>query len=154
MKVVLQTVNEASVHVAGKMVSKIGKGYLLLVGFTDGDNETACDLMVDKILKLRCFADENRQINLDIFTVNGEIMSVSQFTLYANTAKGRRPSFVDAMYPMEAQRLYEYFNQKLETGLGRSVSTGIFGADMKVHSINDGPFTLLLDSKELWPKEY
>lgn len=151
MKIVLTTVNEASVSIKGKMISHINKGLLLLVGFCDGDSKQTVDLFVDKILKLRVFADDNRQINLSISDVNGDIMSVSQFTLYANTTKGRRPSFVDALNPHDAQILYEYFNSKLEV-LYKTPSTGIFGADMEVCSKNDGPFTLILDSNELWPK--
>ncbi len=150
MKVVLQTVKEAHVDILGKTVGKISNGYLLLVGFTDGDNEEMVDRMVDKILKLRVFADENRKINLSLFDVKGNILSISQFTLYANTKEGRRPSFVEAMRPHEAELLYEYFNRQLESQSGLPIQTGVFGADMDVHSINDGPFTLVLDSKELF----
>ena len=150
MKVVLQTVKEAHVDILGKTVGKISNGYLLLVGFTDGDNEETGNRMVDKILKLRVFADENRKINLSLFDVKGNILSISQFTLYANTKEGRRPSFVDAMRPHEAELLYEYFNKQLEAQSGLPIQTGVFRADMDVHSINDGPFTLVLDSKELF----
>lgn len=150
MRVLLQTVTQAKVDILGKTVGKIGKGYLLLIGFTDSDNKDIVDRMVDKILKLRVFADENRQINLSIYDVNGDILSVSQFTLYANTKGGRRPSFVDAMRPHEAEELYDYFNKEMENQFGRSISTGIFGADMLVTSTNDGPFTIMLDSKELF----
>ena len=150
MKVVLQTVKEAHVEILGRTVGKISNGYLLLVGFTDGDNEETVNRMVDKILKLRVFADENRKINLSLFDVKGNILSISQFTLYANTKEGRRPSFVDAMRPHEAELLYEYFNKQLENQSGLPIQTGVFGADMDVHSINDGPFTLVLDSKELF----
>lgn len=151
MKVVLQTVNSASVMVLDKQIGAISRGYLLLVGFGGGDNKETADLMVDKILSLRAFADENRQINLSIKDVNGEILSISQFTLYANTTKGRRPSFIDALNPNDAESLYQYFNNELKQKYGH-VSTGLFGADMEVISSNDGPFTLILDSKELWPK--
>lgn len=150
MRVVLQTVNQAQVDILGKTVGKISKGYLLLVGFTNGDDQETVKRMVDKILKLRVFADENRQINLSIFDVNGDILSVSQFTLYANTRGGRRPSFVDAMRPHEAEELYDFFNQELEHQFGKGISTGVFGADMSVKSDNDGPFTIMLDSKELF----
>ncbi len=149
MRVVLQTVKEAEVRIAGKVVGKISEGYLLLVGFTDGDDKDTVDKMVDKILSLRVFPDEHGQINISLQDVNGEILSVSQFTLYANTKKGRRPSFVDALRPNEAIILYDYFNDLLEQKHGK-VSTGVFGADMEVDSINNGPFTLLLDSKELF----
>ena len=150
MKVVLQTVNSAKVDILGKTVGQIGKGFLLLVGFTNGDDKEIVDRMVDKILKLRVFADEHRQINLSIYDVNGDILSVSQFTLYANTKGGRRPSFVDAMRPYEAEELYDYFNKELEQQFNKTISTGVFGADMIVSSDNDGPFTLILDSKELF----
>ena len=148
MRVVLTTVSEANVKINDKTVGQISRGYLLLVGFTDGDNKETVEKMVDKILSLRVFPDEHGQINISLQDVNGSILSVSQFTLYANTAKGRRPSFVDALRPGEAEPLYDYFNEQLEMKHGK-VSTGVFGADMKVTSINDGPFTLLLDSKEL-----
>ena len=150
MRVVLTTVLEAKVKINNKTVGQISRGYLLLVGFTDGDNKETVDKMIDKILSLRVFPDEHGQINISLQDVNGSILSVSQFTLYANATKGRRPSFVDALRPGEAEPLYDYFNQQLELK-HEKVSTGVFGADMKVESINDGPFTLLLDSKELFP---
>ncbi len=150
MRVVLTTVLEAKVTINEKVVGQISRGYLLLVGFTDGDNKETVEKMVDKILSLRVFPDEHGQINISLQDVNGSILSVSQFTLYANASKGRRPSFVDALRPGEAEPLYDYFNQQLEMK-HQKVSTGVFGADMKVESINDGPFTLLLDSKELFP---
>ena len=149
MRVVLTTVLEASVKIDNRLVAKISRGYLLLVGFTDGDDKEIVDKMVDKILSLRVFPDEHGQINISLQDVNGSILSVSQFTLYANAAKGRRPSFVDALRPGEAEPLYDYFNQQLELK-HEKVQTGVFGADMKVESINAGPFTLLLDSKELF----
>ena len=149
MRVVLTTVKEAKVDINGKTVGQIGRGYLLLTGFTDGDSKETVDKMIDKILSLRAFPDEHGNINISLQDVNGSILSVSQFTLYANTAKGRRPSFVDALRPGEAEPLYDYFNQQLELKHGK-VSTGVFGADMQVSSINDGPFTLLLDSKEMF----
>ena len=149
MRVVLTTVLEAKVEINKKVVGAISRGYLLLVGFTDGDNKETVDKMIDKILSLRVFPDEHGNINISLQDVNGSILSVSQFTLYANTAKGRRPSFVDALRPGEAEPLYDYFNQQLEQKHGK-VSTGVFGADMQVSSINDGPFTLLLDSNELF----
>ena len=150
MKVILQTVKEAHVDILGKTVGSISNGYLLLVGFTDGDDQEIVSKMVDKILKLRVFPDEHRQINLSLFDVNGQILSISQFTLYADTKKGRRPSFVDAMRPHEAEPLYDYFNKELERMSNQHIETGVFGADMDVHSINDGPFTLILDSKDLF----
>ena len=150
MKVVLQTVKEAHVDILGKTVGRISNGYLLLVGFTDGDDKEIVTKMADKILKLRVFADEKRQINLSLDVVNGGILSVSQFTLYADTTGGRRPSFVNALHPHEAEPLYEFFNKELARLSGKHIETGVFGADMNVHSVNDGPFTLVLDSKELF----
>ena len=149
MRVVLTTVLEAKVDIKGKTVGQISKGFLLLLGFTDGDTTVTVDKMVDKILGLRVFADENMAINLSLGDVNGDILSVSQFTLYADTRKGRRPSFIKALRPGEAEPLYDYFNSQLEAKY-RPISTGVFGADMKVYSINDGPFTLILDSEELF----
>ena len=149
MRVVLTTVLEAKVEINQKTVGAINRGYLLLVGFTDGDDKETVEKMVDKILSLRVFPDEHGQINISLQEINGSILSVSQFTLYANASKGRRPSFVDALRPGEAEPLYDYFNELLEQKHGK-VATGVFGADMKVSSINDGPFTLLLDSKELF----
>ena len=148
MRVLLQTVNNAKVEILKKTVGQIDRGYLLLVGFTDTDNKDIVDKMVDKVLALRVFADEHRQINLSIYDVNGDILSVSQFTLYADLAKGRRPSFVNAMKPDEAKALYGYFNEQIKAKYG-AVETGIFGADMKVSSVNDGPFTVIMDSKEI-----
>ena len=149
MRVILTTVDSASVTIKDKLVATIQKGYLLLVGFTDGDDKEIIDKMVDKILSLRVFPDDHGQINLSLQDVNGEILSVSQFTLYADTKKGRRPSFVKALRPGEAEPLYDYFNSQIEVKYGR-LSSGVFGADMKVSSVNDGPFTLILDSVELF----
>ena len=150
MRVVLTTVNHASVTINEKVVGSINRGFLLLVGFTAGDDEAIVEKMVDKILALRVFPDEHGQINISLNDVNGEILSVSQFTLYGDVRKGRRPSFTDALRPFEAEKLYDCFNLLIEQKHGR-VSTGVFGADMKVNSENDGPFTLVLDSKELFP---
>ena len=150
MRVVLTTVNHARVTIQGKVISSISRGFLLLVGFTLGDNEEIVEKMVDKILSLRVFPDEHGQINISLDDVDGRILSVSQFTLYGDVKKGRRPSFVDALRPFEAEKLYDYFNLLIEQKRGM-VATGVFGADMKVESENDGPFTLILDSKELFP---
>ena len=149
MRVVLQNVLSSSVSIDGKIISSINKGFLLLVGFTHTDNELIVDKMVNKIVGLRVFMDEFGKTNLSLKDVGGEILSVSQFTLYGNVKEGKRPSFVNAMRPEIATKLYDYFNLKLkETGL--NIQTGIFGADMKVNLINDGPFTLIIDSRELW----
>lgn len=150
MKVVLQTVKSAHVDILGKTVGSISNGYLLLTGFTMGDDKEIVTKMADKIVKLRVFADEKRQINLSLDAVNGGILSISQFTLYADTTGGRRPSFVNALHPHEAEPLYEFFNEELARFSGKHIETGVFGADMDVHSINDGPFTLVLDSKGLF----
>lgn len=150
MRVVLTTVNHADVKIDGKVVGAIKRGYLLLVGFTEGDDKAIVEKMVDKILALRVFPDDHGQINISLNDVNGDILSISQFTLYGDVRKGRRPSFTDALRPHDAEILYDYFNLLIEQKHG-SVSTGVFGADMKVTSENDGPFTLTLDSKELFP---
>lgn len=149
MRVVLTTVLNASVTIDNKVYSQIDRGFCLLVGFTHNDDQKLVDKMIDKILSLRVFADERGLTNLSIYDVKGQIMSVSQFTLYADTSGGRRPSFVNAMKPDQARELYAYFNQQLENKFG-PIATGVFGADMKVSSVNDGPFTVLLDSEELF----
>ena len=149
MRVVLTTVLNASVTIDNKVYSQIDRGFCLLVGFTHSDDQKLVDKMIDKILSLRVFMDERGLTNLSIYDVKGQIMSVSQFTLYADTSGGRRPSFVNAMKPDQARELYAYFNQQLENKFG-PIATGIFGADMKVSSVNDGPFTVLLDSEELF----
>ena len=149
MRIVLTTVKEANVTINNKEVGKIKRGFLLLVGFTFGDTEEIVLRMVDKILGLRVFPDEAGKINLSLSDVNGSILSVSQFTLYANAKGSRRPSFIDALSPIEAEKLYDYFNKLIEEKYGK-LATGVFGADMLVNSINDGPFTLILDSKELF----
>lgn len=149
MRVVLTTVKSASVTIDNKIVGQISKGFLLLVGFTHDDTKEIVDKMVEKLLPLRVFSDTNGNTNLSLMDVNGEILSVSQFTLYANTKKGRRPSFTDAMLPSDAEKLYDYFNSKIEENF-HHIEKGVFGADMLVKSINDGPFTLILDSKEMF----
>ena len=149
MRVVLTTVKSAKVEIDQKIVGQIERGYLLLVGFTNGDNKQTIEKMVDKILSLRVFPDNNGKTNLSLQDVDGQILSISQFTLYADVIKGRRPSFVEALRPEAASELYDYFNDYLSSLIGYPVPRGVFGADMKVFSINDGPFTLLLDSKEI-----
>ena len=148
MRIVLTTVLEAKVTIDNKVVGQIGRGYCLLVGFTHDDNQEIVNKMVDKMLSLRVFTDEKGLTNLSLYDVKGEILSVSQFTLYADLAKGRRPSFINAMKPDEAKALYAYFNEQVKAKYG-AVETGVFGADMKVSSVNDGPFTVILDSKEI-----
>lgn len=148
MKIVLQNCLEASVSIDGKLHSEIKKGYILLVSFTFGDDEQTCIKLAEKISKLRIFMDENGKTNLSLKDVEGDILSISQFTLYADLHKGNRPSFVNCLEPKRANELYEFFNDKLRE-LGYNVETGVFGADMKVSLINDGPFTLVIDSEDL-----
>ena len=148
MRIVLTTVLSASVTIDNQAVGQINRGFCVLVGFTHEDNKETVDKMLDKMLSLREFPDENGLTNLSLYDIKGEILSVSQFTLYADLAKGRRPSFVNAMKPDDAKALYEYFNEQIRAKYG-AVQTGVFGADMKVSSVNDGPFTVIMDSKEI-----
>ncbi|MBQ1810861.1 MAG: D-tyrosyl-tRNA(Tyr) deacylase [Erysipelotrichaceae bacterium] len=146
MRLTVQRVSEASCTVEGELISSIGQGYMVLVGFSVDDNEEIAKKMAQKLSKLRVFSDEQGKMNLDIHAVNGEILSVSQFTLYGDARKGNRPSFVRALGGPEAIKLYDYFNQCLrEEGL--QVKTGIFGADMKIALVNDGPVTIWLEGE-------
>lgn len=147
MKLVIQRVSEAEVKVDDKIIGSIGRGFLILLGIGEGDTEEMVNRYVDKLIKLRIFEDENGKTNLSISDVDGEIMVVSQFTLYANCKKGNRPSFIGAGSPENAQKLYEYFKERVKLVYGR-VECGEFGADMKVSLVNDGPFTILWDSAE------
>lgn len=149
MRVLVQAVNEASVVIEGKEVGAIQRGFLLFVGFTEGDDETTIKRMVDKVLKLRVFPDENGKTNKSLSDIGGNVLSVSQFTLYADAKEGNRPSFIQAMRPELAKPLFALWNNELREKMP-SLQTGVFGADMKVHLINDGPFTLWLDSRELF----
>lgn len=144
MRIVLQRVNSADVTVAGKICGKIEKGYLVLLGVGQGDSEGDCRRLADKIINLRIFSDENDKINLSLGDVDGELLVVSQFTLYADCRKGNRPNFIQAGKPDEAERLYNYFVEYCRSK-GKHVETGIFGADMKVRLENDGPFTVVLE---------
>ena len=144
MKVVLQRVQRASVTISQKRIAQIKNGVLLLVGFGQNDDEQTVDYLARKISKSRIFSDQNGKINLAINDVQGQILSVSQFTLYADTAKGNRPSFVDALNPQQAEKLYELFNEKLRAS-GCDVQTGVFGADMQVELVNDGPLTIIYE---------
>lgn len=143
MRVVVQRSKESSVSVNNKIVGHITNGLVLLVGFTHNDNEEIIDKMIHKILKLRIFDDENGIMNKSVLDVKGEILSISQFTLYANTKNGNRPSYIDALKSEEATKLYDLFNEKLRKEI--KVEQGIFGADMKVNILNDGPITILLE---------
>ena len=146
MKVVLQKVSGASVSVDQQIISKIEHGFMLLVGVKVGDTEADADYLASKISKMRVFEDQDDKLNLAIADVSGDILSISQFTLLANTKKGNRPSFIEAARPAEATQLYHYFNQKLrETGL--VVAEGEFGAHMEVSLVNDGPVTIVLDTE-------
>ncbi len=146
MRVVIQRCKKASVEVDKQVVGKIGQGIMVLVGFTEGDTQKEIDYIVDKIVNLRIFDDENDVMNLSLLQVKGSILSVSQFTLYADSRKGRRPSYVRALNGEEANKLYEQFNQKLKS-YQIPVETGVFGADMQVSLINDGPVTIILEKE-------
>lgn len=146
MKVVLQKVSQASVSVDQQVIANVGLGLMLLVGVKTGDTEKDAEYLANKISKMRIFEDSEDKMNLSAHDVKGEVLSISQFTLLANTKKGNRPSFTEAAKPDEATALYDYFNEKLrETGL--SVSEGQFGAHMAVSLVNDGPVTIVLDSE-------
>lgn len=159
MKFVIQVVEEASVRIVeeadgtvpeggGYVSGSIGRGFMVLVGISATDTEAVADKMVEKMRKLRIFEDENGKTNLDLAAVNGELLLVSQFTLYADCKKGNRPSFVHAGLPDMAEPLFSYIVKKCESA-GMTVRTGVFGAHMKVSLVNDGPFTLVLDSDQM-----
>ena len=150
MRVVLQRVRNACVRVDGEVIGKIEKGFLILLGVAETDSEAAADRMADKICKLRIFEDGDGKTNLSLTDVGGEILVISQFTLYADCHKGNRPSFVHAGSPEKANALYEYMVKGFKERVAAKVQHGSFGADMKVSLVNDGPFTLVLDSKELF----
>ena len=144
MKIVLQRVTNAQVDVDGKTAGKIGSGLLVFLGVGQGDTEKDCERLAEKIVNLRIFSDENDKINLSLKDIDGEMLVVSQFTLYADCKKGHRPNFLNAAKPDEANRLYEYFISVCKEKV-RKVESGIFGADMKVSLLNDGPFTIILE---------
>jgi D-tyrosyl-tRNA(Tyr) deacylase len=148
MRVVIQRVSEASLSIDGKICSAIGHGLLVLVGIESSDNQQVIDWLCAKILNMRIFSDAAGKMNLSVTEVQGEIMAVSQFTLYAATRKGNRPSFIRAAPPDVSLPLYEAFVKKLSELSGKFVATGVFGADMKVALINDGPVTIVMDTKE------
>lgn len=148
MKFVIQRVTHADVVVDGNELGRIGKGFMVLIGVSKEDDRAIADKMVDKLIKLRIFEDENGKTNLSLDDVGGELLLISQFTLYANCKKGNRPSFIDAGAPDEANALYEYIIERCKDRVN-VVERGEFGADMKVSLLNDGPFTIVLDSSEI-----
>ena len=148
MKFVIQRVTHAEVEVEQEIIGSIQNGYLVLIGIAEDDNEEIADKLVKKLLGLRIFADENGKTNLSLKDVNGSLLLISQFTLYADCRKGNRPSFVNAGNPEKANELYEYIIEKCRDEVS-DVQTGSFGADMKITLLNDGPFTIILDSKDL-----
>ena len=145
MKIVIQRVSEASVKVDGKIVGEIGKGVMLLVGVDENDEKTDADWLVQKVLNLRIFGDEEGKLNLSVKDISGEILCISQFTLIADYKKGNRPSFIKAAKPDKAIPLFDYFKEEMAKS-GLKTESGIFGADMKVSLINDGPVTIVMDS--------
>ena len=149
MKVVVQRSKYSKVTIDGSINGQIENGFVLLTAFNDNDNELIVDKMIDKIINLRIFEDNDGKMNLSLIDVNGSILNISQFTLYADCKHGRRPSFINAGNPTYASKLYDYMNQKL-VSLGIVTQTGIFGSDMKVEIYNDGPVTIILDSDEIF----
>ena len=151
MKAVIQRVSSASVEVDGKIIGSCNKGYMVLLGAAEGDTEADAEILAKKISNLRTFCDENDKMNLSILDVDGEILAISQFTLLADVKKGNRPSFIGAMEPVNAERLYKYFCEKLREAGIKKVDEGEFGADMNVSLVNQGPVTILYDT-EIWRK--
>ena len=148
MRFCIQVVKEASVDIDGSRVSEIGPGMLVLTGVGKEDDEAVADKMIAKLLKMRIFSDENGKTNLSIADIDGEILLVSQFTLYADCRHGNRPSFTDSMGPQRAEELYNYIADSIRPQV-RKLGLGVFGADMQVSLINDGPFTVILDSEDI-----
>lgn len=148
MRFVIQRVTESQVEVEGKVIGKIGKGFMVLIGVSDTDTKEIADKMVKKLLGMRIFEDQDGKTNLSLDAVGGELLLISQFTLYANCKRGNRPSFIEAGAPDMANEMYEYIIAKCKESLS-VVERGEFGADMKVSLVNDGPFTILLDSDSL-----
>ena len=149
MKIVLQRVKNAQVKVDEKSVGKIEKGLLIFLGIGKNDDEKITDKFVKKICNLRIFEDENKKMNKSVKDINGDILIISQFTLYANCKNGNRPSFTEAREPQKANELYEYFKKMCSKELERNIQSGVFGADMKVELLNDGPVTIILDSEKM-----
>jgi len=147
MKAVIQRVSQASVTIDGEQVASIEKGLLILLGIVNEDTQEDIQWLSNKIVNLRIFADENNVMNKSLQAIDGDVIVVSQFTLHANTKKGNRPSYIKAAKPEVAIPLYEAFVSKVETDLGKNIQTGEFGADMKVALVNDGPVTIIIDTK-------
>ena len=148
MRFIIQRVQHAEVSVDGNCIGKISQGFLVFIGITNTDTRQIADRMIKKLIGLRIFEDENGKTNLDIKTVNGQLLLVSQFTLYADCKKGNRPSFSNALHPDYSRPLYLFFNDYLRKQ-GVEVGEGVFGADMKIDLLNDGPVTIIMDSREL-----
>ncbi|MER2146560.1 D-aminoacyl-tRNA deacylase [Aerococcus urinaeequi] len=148
MRIIVQRVSQANVAIDEKVVGEINKGFVLLVGVHDEDTPETVAYMARKIANMRIFADEDDKLNLNIDQVSGEILSISQFTLYARTKKGNRPSFIDAAKPDHGDKMYQLLNETLRNEYGLKVAEGEFGADMQVSLVNDGPVTIILDSDE------
>ena len=149
MRVVIQRVSEASVVINGQTFSSIGHGLMILVGFEDVDTEKQIDWLCAKIVNMRIFSDAGGKMNLSVLDAGGEILTVSQFTLHASTRKGNRPSFIRAAPPSVSEPLYDKFVERLGELLGKPVATGVFGANMKIALINDGPVTIVMDTENL-----
>ena len=147
MRAVIQRVSEASVTIEGKIKSSVQKGYLILLGIEEADTNEDLEWLSKKIVALRIFSDAEGKMNLDLKEVNGDVLLISQFTLHAQTKKGNRPSYIKAARPEQAIPLYEAFIKQLQSDLGKTVFTGEFGADMKVSLVNDGPVTIIIDTK-------
>lgn len=147
MRVIIQRVSEASVHISEKQTAEIRKGFLVLLGITEGDTQEDIDWLCRKIIQLRIFSDKEGLMNLSLSDVDGELLVVSQFTLYASTKKGNRPSYIRSAKPVIAIPLYEAFLKQAAKELGKPVQSGCFGADMKISLTNDGPVTISIDSK-------
>jgi len=148
MRVVLQRVSEAAVKISGETVGEIQQGFLILLGIETEDDTSDADYLIQKIVQMRVFSDSEGKMNLNVQDVQGELLVVSQFTLHASTKKGNRPSFIRAARPEQAIPLYEYFLSQLNTSFSGKIATGKFGSDMQVTLINDGPVTIVMDSKE------
>lgn len=149
MKFLIQRVKNAQVEIDSAIFSQINKGFLVLVGITDSDTKEIADKMIQKLIGLRIFEDENGKTNLSLKDVDGDLLIVSQFTLYADCKKGNRPSFIKSGNPVFAKEMYDYILDKSEAFYGKTIFSGEFGADMKISLVNDGPFTIMLDSDEI-----